>query len=243
MKSNQVSRGTKIVRSLPVATVKDAGSQALDFTITTGTRDRERDIVSPDGIVSAGFQTNPVMLWAHQYDQPPIGKSVQLWQQGQSIKARVQFVPDDVYPASYSGIRGSMVYQMYRLGYLNAVSVGFNAIEWEPIVEKDEDLGGLAYPNGGTLFKQWELLEFSGVPVPANPQALIDRGLRKKVKEFVEACANCNTGGSMLSKLNPNEIVEVEVDTLLEVINDTNDDDDDEIVEVSETDLLEILNS
>ena len=53
-----------------------------------------------------------------------------------------------------------------RKEYLNAVSVGFNPSEWKWVDDEDR-------PWGIDYNKQ-ELLEYSAVPVPANPEALID---------------------------------------------------------------------
>jgi HK97 family phage prohead protease len=49
-------------------------------------------------------------------------------------------------------------------GLLGAVSVGFRPIEWRYMEEG----------RGGVRFIQQELLEISLVPVPANPEALIE---------------------------------------------------------------------
>jgi hypothetical protein len=204
MNARTIERGQKILKGLKVGDVEESGANSLTFTITSGAPDRERDVVSPDGMISDNFAANPVMLWAHDYSGLPIARSVQLWKHhdGQRIKAKVQFVPDSAYHESYSGIRGSTVYKMYKTGFLNAVSIGFNPIEWEPIVEKDEYGLGLGATfgakSGGTHFKQWELLEFSAVPVPSNPQALIDRagnGYKKMLKTWaratIAACESC----------------------------------------------------
>jgi hypothetical protein len=53
--------------------------------------------------------------------------------------------------------------------------------------------------NDGTRFTKWDMLEFSGVPVPANPDALVDRKTKKMfmkmlknwADETIKTCEKC----------------------------------------------------
>jgi hypothetical protein len=56
---------------------------------------------------------------------------------------------------------------MFKEGFLKAVSVGFMPKEWELIDSEDDSF----FP--GLRFLKQELLEFSAVPVPSNPDALM----------------------------------------------------------------------
>jgi hypothetical protein len=182
----------------------DDPNAPLIFTITTDVVDREGDVVMPSGIMVGNYKNNAVMQWAHKYDELPIGKSVEMWantiksvnKDGEpvdqaAIQAAVVFQPDSNYHESYSGLRGSMVRRMYLTGFLNAVSIGFDPQEWEELEKKiDEGKGLIITSTDGTRFLSWELLEFSAVPVPANPQALMQRSKefgidRKIIKLFL----------------------------------------------------------
>ena len=183
----------------PVAEDPTDDTSPLIFTITTDVRDREGDIVDPMGAIVDNYKNNAVMQWAHKYDELPIGKSVEMSRtkiravvkgnevEQNAIQAAVVFQPDSNYHEAYSGLRGSMVRRMYLTGFLNAVSIGFDPQEWEEIEEKieDGDKGLVIQVTDGTKFTSWELLEFSAVPVPANPQALMQRskefGIDKKI--------------------------------------------------------------
>lgn len=225
--AKDVKKGQAVFKVFEVNKVEDVSTpeeMALNFTITTDARDRDHDIVDPSGILVDNYSTNPVMLWAHDYTSLPVARSVSMWsgkslkENGKEIngvKARVVFQPDENYHESYSGIRGSMVYRMYASGFLHAVSIGFNPLSWEKIEEKDEEKSGKTptefvdlMPNTGTKFLSWELLEFSAVPVPANPQALVDRGTistrgwsdwpdsyKKTIKQWAQdTLVKCTTG-------------------------------------------------
>lgn len=150
----------KPVRALvsPVALeAGDAGeeSRLIDFVISTETPDRYRDVISAEGWDLEAYKANPVVLWAHSYHQPPVGRAVDVQVDGKQLKARDEFVSRDLYPFGY------MIFQMYREKFLNAVSVGFLPQEWS----YDEE-------RGGYNFLASELLEHSAVPVPANAEAL-----------------------------------------------------------------------
>jgi HK97 family phage prohead protease len=130
----------------------------LQFTISTGSVDRDSDTINPDGWKLENYLKNPVVLWAHDYQGLPVAKAPATWVENGKLKSRAQFTPKDLYPF------GHLVYQLYKQGYLKATSVGFNPLKWQFNEER----------KFGIDFLEQELLEYSCVPVPANPEALID---------------------------------------------------------------------
>jgi len=138
----------------------DDGLQ-IDFVISTGIVDRDQDTIAVDGWELDNYRKNPVVLWAHDSRRPPVAKSLSEWIQDGKLKSTAQFTPKDLNPFGY------MVGQLYLKGYLNAVSVGFRSLEAKWAADEENRPWGIDY------FKQ-ELLEYSCVPVPANPEALVD---------------------------------------------------------------------
>jgi HK97 family phage prohead protease len=128
----------------------------IEFTNSTPTQDRYHDTIDQNGWQLENFRKNPVVLWAHDYGQPPVAKSVNVWVEEGKLKSRDQFTPRDLYPF------GFMVYELYKNGFLNAKSVGFQPITYAFNNETE-----------GVEFYTQELLEHSCVPVPANPEALV----------------------------------------------------------------------
>ena len=90
------------------------------------------------------------MLFAHNYDQLPVAKGRDLRRVGSTTVASFDWVKGD----DFAG----RVKNVFEQGML-AASIGFRPTESEPI------------KTGGVRFTSWELLEFSLVPVPANPDA------------------------------------------------------------------------
>ena len=204
MLSKEVKQGEIIHKIFDVGDVKDMSYtdkdsgeviKRLSFTITSNRRDRDRDIVEPSGAMTDNYAQNPVMLWAHKYDEVPIARSVEMSRIKEAksdgsvahkIQAITEFQPDSNYQKNWTGVTGGMIYEMYRSKFLNAVSIGFDPHSWEPLELKDGESSDYDEMSG-TRFLKWDMLEFSGVPVPSNPDALVDR---KSYKKMLKTWAN-----------------------------------------------------
>ena len=132
----------------------DEKEMTLTASISTGARDRMNESLDPDGIDMRNYRKNPVVLWAHNYEQPPIGKAMWVKKEGDGIISKVKFA---------STAFAQEIFQLYKEGFLKAFSVGF-------IPKEIEEGDGEKQPR--RTFRKWELLEYSAVPVPANPEAL-----------------------------------------------------------------------
>lgn len=141
--------------------VEPVAERKMAFTITTAAVDRDGDVINPKGWQLDNFRKNPVVLWAHDYNQLPVGKAVNIVSTKDGLKAEVEFPPIGTYPFA------DQVHDMVQAGFLNATSVGFAPIEHEMAKGRDR----------GFDFHKQELLEFSIVPVPCNPEALAQRGI------------------------------------------------------------------
>ncbi len=153
--------------------VKAVGSgmdRTLKFTISTGTVDRENDTISVKGWDLRAFRKNGPILWAHQSRMPTIGRSLKIWTEDERLKSIGQFTPEDMPHPLGLGF-GHTVYRMFVEKYLKAVSVGFRPTKWEKDEARSEETNRYA-----VNFLKQELLEFSPVPVPANPEALVEAG-------------------------------------------------------------------
>lgn len=137
------------------AKATDLGDGELEAIIATDDLDRDGEILDMDGLDTRKFMKNPVVPFAHNYDQPPVAKCTELIKEGGKLKARLKFAIAE-YP--FAGL----IYNLYKGGFMNAFSIGFIPKEGEFDEEKN-----------GFRFTKSEMLEFSAVPVPANGNALI----------------------------------------------------------------------
>lgn len=116
---------------------------------STDSVDRQGDIVDQKGWDLENFKSNPVVLWAHKYDELPVAKAVRIEMGKGGLEMDFEFASAEANP------KAAQVKALFDGGFLNAVSVGF--------IPKER--------NGNTITKS-ELLEVSIVPVPANQDAL-----------------------------------------------------------------------
>lgn len=141
---------------LPVEVKEADDDRTLEMTISTENPDRDNDTIRASGWKLQNYKKNPVVLWAHSYRHPPIARATSVKTEDGKLISQAEFTPEEIYPF------GHMVYRMYKGKFLHATSVGFMPLKWE----EDEE-------RGGVNFTQQELLEYSAVPVPANPEALL----------------------------------------------------------------------
>jgi uncharacterized protein len=141
------------------ADVQPVGDRRVRFVISTGSTDRDGDVLEPSGWQLDAYRRSPVILWAHDYSMMPIAKAVTITQTSKGLEATAEFPQPGIYEFA------DTTFAMLKAGYLSATSVGFRPIESEPI------------KGGGRRYLKQELLEFSVVPVPSNGEALMLRGV------------------------------------------------------------------
>lgn len=156
----------------------DSDERSLTAVITTGTVDRDNEVLLSKGADFEDFLKNPVVLWAHNYSEPPIGRALWIKKGRNRLTAKMKFAETD---------RAEEVYQLYKAGFLNAFSVGFQPKSWhEPTPEEIKKNADWA--NASRIYDEWEMFEYSGVPVPANPEALAVAVKTKEISLSPDTC-------------------------------------------------------
>jgi len=148
-----------IFKSLPMD-IKANDKGNLVFKISTKSSDRDEDVLEPMGCDLTNYRNNPVVLFAHDYSSLPVGKSLRESIYPEYIESEVEFAPTGFAQDCRKLCEG---------GFLKAASVGFNGVEFDQIPES----------RWGKHYTKWELLEWSIVPVPANPSCLIQTAKAK----------------------------------------------------------------
>ena len=144
----------------------DAGKLTIRSVITTLDADRSGDVIVPTGLRNADdYLVNPVVLWAHNRTHfPPIGLCAWLDVQPRRIVAETRFAKGVAFAED--------VFRLYEQGVLRGWSIGF-------VPRKAFRIP----PDGtGMRVEEWDLLEYSAVPIPENPGALtvaLQKGLVK----------------------------------------------------------------
>lgn len=154
--------GVQVKNPDPDADLELPENRVLSFSITTMDEDRDGDIVNPMGMALDNFIKNPVVLFAHDNRQPPIARAFNLEKTSQQILSDAEFTTREVNPL------GDTVFRLFKGGFMHAVSVGFRIVNYS--ISEDRAQRGLFPPLD---IHESELFEFSPVPVPSNPNALV----------------------------------------------------------------------
>lgn len=146
----------------------------IDFTASTPGVKRDGLDLRGNGWRLDNFHRSPVFQWCHDKTMPPLGRVDA--KAGDTLQARVFFDQEDDL--------ARRVESKYRRGFLHAVSVGWDFVD-----------GHGTRLNTGRLSLDeirdrafYDLTELSGVPVPADPDALMARqrsGLRTLGRQLV----------------------------------------------------------
>lgn len=145
------------------------GGFVIEAIASTGGTDRHLDTVNPDGWDLKNFKKNSVLLWAHDYSKPPVGKVTEI---------KLNKLKQLVFKAEFADTEFAReIARLYKDKFLNAFSVGYIVKKWG-----DESKGEFTH-------MQQELLEISCVPVPANAEALVMNGLSKRTIEILNESA------------------------------------------------------
>jgi hypothetical protein len=150
---------------------EDLGNRMIRFCISNESEDRDGDILRAAGCDFTNFAKNPQFLGFHNSWDFPLGTPRKWWVDNLTKK-----VYSDVYFPTLEELTGGkpenaaekakqvdMTYNMYKMGMLSAVSVGFR------IIERESNQNGR-----GSIITKWELFEFSAVPLPCNQDALAE---------------------------------------------------------------------
>jgi HK97 family phage prohead protease len=138
-------------------------------TISTGGLDRDNEILEPAGMVNRDPDGGSPVLWGHDPDRP-IGRTIEpvkVTPKGIVARYRLASRP----PGHVGEWLPDTAAHLIAEGVLTGVSVGFNPLEAprKPTPQERAKYG----PSVRRVFPKWELLEFSVVAVPSNPEALI----------------------------------------------------------------------
>lgn len=148
--------------------------EAVEWVLSDMSLDRDQERVDPAGADFKNFKKNPVVLWAHDYTRPAIGKITNPKVKDGRVVGKVEFDDKDTDEFAW------MVGQKVKKGIISAGSIGFkpNTVEF---VEEPKDSTRLVH-------RKWELMEFSICNVPSNPNAMAVRAEETDVdKEKLEA--------------------------------------------------------
>jgi hypothetical protein len=162
------ARQDAATRSASTTVARDIQASDLNFLfqVSNDSVDRAGDSIDPNGIDTAEFNRNPVVLNAHASSQLPIATSSVPWVSGSSLMAVARFPAPGVNAAS------DQVAAAIRAGLVKGCSIGFIPVKWA--FSKDP-----ARPMG-INFTSVKMLEYSCCSIPCNPGCLLVGAVSEK---------------------------------------------------------------
>jgi hypothetical protein len=143
----------------------DESRRCATFVISTPTPDRSEDVVSPRGVKLDNYARNPVVYYDHGFSgiQVPIGKC-----EDESGELAVVVTDEGIEGTCYfaDSVEGQQIFELVKQSVLRAASINLAPITYT--IRKDD--GTLGRP--GMEIDEWELLEWSVVGIPDNPEAV-----------------------------------------------------------------------
>lgn len=157
-----------IIKTLDALVSKSSGIE-VEATITTETIDRDGEVLISQGMDATKYELNPIVFYNHDYSEP-IGKITELRRSEGKIEATIKFAQRK--EGSEGPFRPEFVESLVEQGIIKGISVGF--VPKEGGVRKASKEDNEKYGDSvRQVYSQWELLEVSVAPLPANATALI----------------------------------------------------------------------
>ena len=122
---------------------------SFDIIISTDGVDRQGEIVKQEGLDYSNYMNNPVVLFGHDYKSMPVAVTSEIIKEEGRTRAKGFFAPTE---------DGQNIRKLYDFGFLRTASIGF--------IPKEHDA------KDASIITKGEVLEWSFVPVPANPMAI-----------------------------------------------------------------------
>ena len=168
--------GVALRRGMTQSRFEPKGERRAVQIVSTSAIDDYNTIIDVDGMDTERFRSNPVVLWGHRYNEPPIGSDRRLWAEEGKLYAETEYS---------NTARGQEIWTLKTEGHLRSHSITFAPVEevhrgqggWDKARDKfgftEEDEPAIVYTRS-------VLLEHSDVSIGANAEALtiaVSKGL------------------------------------------------------------------
>lgn len=159
--TREVGEHVSFGASFEAEKTKDLGEGVIEATISTSSVDHHGEVINQDGVDVS--QYHGTVLYGHDYEGLPIGKTLSMKKFKNKMTARFQLAVKE-YPFA------ATIYEMIKGGYLTDVSIGGMVAKWSDDYRTIEEM----------IMK-----EFSVVPIGANSDAQItSKGIKAAGKTF-----------------------------------------------------------
>lgn len=167
----------------PVEPIVDDKAMSVTLPISTRSVDRMGDIVEPRGCIPhlANYERNPRVFFSHRQNEMPIGSC-----RNADGSLALSFDEDSITGTCFfhgETAESEVIFRLVKRKELQAASIGFLPVKASLLKQKKkgEDKEPQKTEQGERIleldpfmplrFLEWDLTEWSIVPIPANPEA------------------------------------------------------------------------
>lgn len=147
--------------SVPTSTEFVEGEKADISLVSVETMDRENEVVIAKGIDRKFFDSNPIVTFAHKYDELPVGRAAWLKVVPGGLKAKT------IYSDATETARAC--WQMTKEGILRGKSIGFLPTKIRSPAKSEPQ-----WKDASAVIESSILLEYAIAPIPMHPDALVE---------------------------------------------------------------------
>lgn len=186
LKAVTIGKGVEAKKPLPIK-ISDPTNldRVVRFRASDETLDRYGDVVLSSGWELGEFVSNPVITAFHDISARwPIGKGVAAGVMDLALYLDIEFDPPEI------DAEADKVLAKIRHGTINAGSVGFIALGMEVAGKSRRQDLFEQFPDAKRIFTKCGLYEFTICPVPANPNALVEKCLAFHAASYRAAMAD-----------------------------------------------------
>lgn len=151
--------------AVPSTVEFNEGERSDISLITSEALDRENEVVLSKGINKDYFDRNPIVTFAHKYDELPVGRALWVKQVPGGWKAKTQY--------SEATELARSCWQMTKEGILKGKSIGFLPTMIRSPT-KEEVSKNPTWKKANAVIESCLLLEYAVAPIPMNPEALVE---------------------------------------------------------------------
>jgi hypothetical protein len=165
-----------------------AGERSDVSWISTEAIDRDREVMRSKGLNLSCFKGNPIVTLAHNYELPPVGRSV--WQKAVKDGDRLGIKAKTVYPARPADWQGEQpwmpdkAFALVQAGLMQGKSIGFLPLKYH-VPSSQEVAQAPVLKDVTRVIDEWLLLEYACTWLPVNPEALVE-GISKAQLDLPE---------------------------------------------------------
>jgi len=144
----------------------------IQYKFTDATTDRYGDRITAKGVKLDKYKQNPIVLAFHNSWWFPVGASIKTWYEksDDSVKGWVLFFDSNIDDSGFS----ESTFKFASTGAVKTGSIGFIPVAGKVRKPTEEEKAEYGMTDWGYIYDEIELLEYSIVPLPANPSSMAE---------------------------------------------------------------------